>query len=147
MKSIDEFGLSDFSDYKVWKFASDEFGDIDYDNVVPVRKEAVVMENDIGVIVPIKAALSNSEKILGLASVNGDAPEILPGPTFFINNDYFSLMLPPAPSFVLEQQGPEILATILKLPIRKIFPIALATDVIFNKTGKTLTVVLSNEIA
>ena len=144
MKSLDELELCDFDTYKVWRLAQDEFGDIDFDNVEPVRAEPTVKADDVLVMIPITVYLANGTSIRGIAEVNGDPPEICPGISLCIEDKWFRLMLPPAvPSFVLEKEGPAAFAKFLNLREDSIFPIKIQTEVSFAKTGEPLSTKLT----
>ncbi|MFX1265796.1 MAG: hypothetical protein ACFFH0_10485 [Promethearchaeota archaeon] len=143
MKPLEDLELSDFDEYKVWQFVVDEAGEIDYDNVVPVRAEAVVFEEDVTVMVPITAKLADGTFLRGTASVDGDPPKIYPAVTFGSEEQCFTLHLPPAPQFVLEKTGPAAFAAFLGSSESQIFPIEIQTDVNFRKTGEPLSSILT----
>lgn len=143
MKPLEDLELSDFDEYKVWQFVVDEVGDIGYDNVVPVRAEAVVFEEDVAVMVPITARLADGTFLCGIASVDGEPPKIYPAIAFSSEEQWFTLHLPPAPQFVLEKTGPAAFAAFLGSGESHIFPIRIQTDVNFRKTGEPLSSILT----
>ena len=145
MKKLDNLELEDFDSFPVWSFSHDDTGEIDYDHVAPLRKEALVQTEDHGVMIRIHGFMNDGTKIYGIASVNGDPAEILPGVSIEKNGEWFSLTLPPAPEFVLTKNGPEAFSKFFNKKMSNVFPIKIETDAKFSASSKSLKVLISKD--
>ena len=106
-KKLSDLELPDFDDFPVWCWDEDEEakGELDHDHVIPIRKEAIIYDGDILMMVRFKGVMADGTEITGIADVESPPPKMYPSPTFYYNGDWLHFFKPPEPPFVIEKRG------------------------------------------
>jgi hypothetical protein len=143
MKPLDQLQLTDFDEHKVWRFLRDGAGKIDYTRVEPVRTGALLVPEDVLVMVRLAVTLADGTSLQGVANVDGNPPTLYPGVTLESKRKWFRLMRPPAPALVLEKEGPQSLCQFLGKKQEAVFPIQIETEVRVAGTGETMAQTLA----
>lgn len=144
-KNLQELKLEDFDNYAVWHSVDDEqvYGELDFDFVKPVRQEAIIKNDESLMMVRFRGKMADGTEIAGIASVSSPPPDMDPSPSYYYNGEWYCFFCPPAPPFVIEKEGPYIFAEKIGKPMNDIFPITIKTDVVFEDTGKSLKVIIT----
>lgn len=138
-KTLGDLELQDFDVAPVW--ASDIAG-CDDESVEPRPDLTAVPQNIHGLWVRFSGALSDGTPVRGIAMADCP-PRNLILHSFFIEGEWYSLHYPPAPEFVLAQDGPDRFAAKLRRSRNQVFPIAIRSDIPSAITGVRIDQLLS----
>ena len=141
-KSIHDLVLEDFDACPVWDTVQfDVEGGVD-STVEPVQGKARIDGTERLPYVRVHGELADGTPLVGIANVFLDPPRLY-NPSLLIGKSWQTFFLPPAPSFVLAQQGPEPFASLFGKPIEAVFPITLSSEVLIESTGMPIRTVFS----
>jgi pimeloyl-ACP methyl ester carboxylesterase len=141
-RSIHELEMRDLESAPLWDTVRfDVPGGIDM-TVAPVITHAVIDGTEQLPWVHCAGHFADGTRVAALANVFLDPPRIH-CPTLYVAGQWHVFFLPPAPAFVLADQGPQALADALGRPVSSVFPITLFTTPLLAATGQPLCTVFT----
>lgn len=128
MTSIDQLKLSELTnihleEIKAWRVLEDTIEEEDV-TLSPAyfTKEGLISKRNGMVWCLCKSIFANGEEFKGVSMCRGDSDE---GPlllSVWNGHDYIRIIMPPAPLFVLNEEGPEMFSTKFDRKLSDIFP-------------------------
>jgi len=92
-----------------------------------------------------EAILANGKMISAVAMCRADSDDEPLLWSFFINSKFVSLRLPPAPDFVLMEEGPTRLSEAIGLAMKEVFPLTLSVVSQFHAAPRTRSIVIHSD--
>ena len=138
IKNIGELELADFDGAAIWASRLDG---CDEESVEPRPELASLPEGVHGLWVRFHGSLNDGTRVAGIAMATSSPPSFRLH-SFSIEDKWMSVTFPPAPDFVLAEDGPERFARRLERPLSSVFPINITSDVTVETTGKHITQIL-----
>ena len=141
-KKLEELELEDFDEFPLWV---NLFGNNDELEglVEPVVGHSELSRNlDFDVLCRTNIELRDGSVLKGIAMYYPESGKI---GNFSMKNDeeWLTIMLPPAPDFVLKVDGPESFAKKLNKPFLQVFPVTITTELKETKTGNSARKVIN----
>ena len=134
-KPLNELELDDFDAVPIW--ATDLKHD-DLETVLAMPGKTQIEDGESDLWVRFSGAIADGTSVRGIAMVETPPPRLLLW-SFFIEGQWLTLHLPPAPEFVLARTGPDAFARTLSRHLREVFPIRIHTEVKAASTGLYIT--------
>lgn len=141
-KKLEDIELKDFDKFPLWY---DLYGDQDeLEGLVESLDEATKLSSDLKqhVWCRILIKLNDNTELRGIGMYFSDSGELGNFSVYF-NDSWLSLILPPAPDFVLVKDGPKPFAINLKRKYRDVFPMIIETELIESSTGKIVMKIIN----
>jgi hypothetical protein len=133
-KSIHDLELADFDEHPIWDTLQfDVAGGVDA-TVVPIPGKRHIDGTERLPYVRARGYLADGTTVTGIANVFTNPPAFQ-CPDLFIEGRWLVLLLPPAPPFVLAEQGPAKFAASLSKNLDQVFPITLWSEVTVDVVG------------
>ena len=142
-KSIHDLELVDFDNFTIWIIVDHNVGDGIDSLVEPIKEYTIDELNQHDYWVLIDCLMSDGTTFKGISLLKY-YDNRLSNYSFYINNEWHSLFVKPAPDFVLEQDGPIPFCKRIKKDIKNVFPISISTDL--KVENKIIKVINSIEI-
>jgi hypothetical protein len=129
-----ELTASKFRETPAWHVVGDPLLDDDPEVApAPLTSAGTISMGAKEVWCLVQARFADGTLLDGVALCRGDSPE---GPLlwqFFGEGELISLFVPPAPDFVLEEDGPEAFARRFSRPVSAIFPLTVVVQARFER--------------
>ena len=133
-KKLADLTLTDFD--LAWCWASD-LANNDIESVFPIAEKDTITGIDGALWVRFAGRLADGTPAPGIASAQCTPPDLLV-PSFFIEGRWHRLIVPPAPKFVLDKEGPDRFAMTIHRSVHQVFPLGLRSEVKVESTGRVI---------
>ncbi|MBU3947275.1 MAG: hypothetical protein KJ826_03525 [Proteobacteria bacterium] len=140
-KHISDFTLDDFDYCPIWETTLDLPEGCDDELVRPAHGKTSIRDGESDQWVRFSGKLADGTEIKGIAMAEAPPPDLLLL-SFFIEDRWIVLNLPPAPDFVLGKTGPMVFAKNLKKTLNETFPISIQSEIVAESTGRVITKII-----